>query len=54
MGERPPPPGRATVCDLQIAGRSARFATGFTDIGYSSDFGGHKDGTPIRDISICV
>ncbi len=32
--------GLAMACDLRIAGRSARFATGFAGVGYSGDFGG--------------
>ena len=32
--------GLAMACDLRIAGRSARFGTGFAGIGYSGDFGG--------------
>ena len=32
--------GLALACDLRIAGRSARFATGFANVGYSGDFGG--------------
>jgi 2-(1,2-epoxy-1,2-dihydrophenyl)acetyl-CoA isomerase len=32
--------GLAMVCDLRIAGHSARFATGFAGVGYSGDFGG--------------
>src|ERR1700723_3662346 len=32
--------GLALSCDLRIAGRSARFATGFANVGYSGDFGG--------------
>ena len=32
--------GVALACDLRIAGRSARFATGFANVGYSGDFGG--------------
>lgn len=32
--------GLALACDLRIAGRSARFATAFANIGYSGDFGG--------------
>ena len=28
------------ACDLRIAGRSARFGTGFAGVGYSGDFGG--------------
>src|SRR6202007_2008243 len=32
--------GLALACDLRIAGRSARFATGFAGVGYSGDFGG--------------
>lgn len=32
--------GMALACDLRIAGRSARFATGFANVGYSGDFGG--------------
>lgn len=30
----------ALACDLRIAGRSARFATGFVGVGFSGDFGG--------------
>ena len=30
----------ALACDLRLAGRSARFATGFAGVGYSGDFGG--------------
>jgi len=30
----------AMACDLRIAGRSARFGTGFAGVGYSGDFGG--------------
>src|SRR5258708_29083634 len=33
----------ALVCDLRIAGRSARFGTGFAGGGYSGDFGGAWD-----------
>lgn len=32
--------GLAMACDLRIAGRSARFGTGFVGIAYSGDFGG--------------
>src|SRR5207245_3280010 len=32
--------GLAMACDLRIAGRSARFGTGFVGVGYSGDFGG--------------
>jgi len=32
--------GLALACDLRVAGRSARFGTGFGKIGYSGDFGG--------------
>jgi 2-(1,2-epoxy-1,2-dihydrophenyl)acetyl-CoA isomerase len=32
--------GLAMACDLRIAGRSARFGTGFARVGYSGDFGG--------------
>ena len=32
--------GLAMVCDLRLAGRSARFGTGFAGVGYSGDFGG--------------
>jgi 2-(1,2-epoxy-1,2-dihydrophenyl)acetyl-CoA isomerase len=32
--------GLALACDMRIAGRSARFATGFANVGYSGDFGG--------------
>src|SRR5215468_9371154 len=32
--------GLAMACDLRIAGRSARFGTGFFCCGYSGDFGG--------------
>ena len=32
--------GLAMACDLQIAGTSARFGTGFAGVGYSGDFGG--------------
>ena len=32
--------GLAMSCDLRIAGRSARFGTGFAGVGYSGDFGG--------------
>jgi 2-(1,2-epoxy-1,2-dihydrophenyl)acetyl-CoA isomerase len=32
--------GLALACDLRVAGRSARFATGFAGVGYSGDFGG--------------
>ena len=32
--------GLALACDLRVAGGSARFATGFGNIGYSGDFGG--------------
>jgi 2-(1,2-epoxy-1,2-dihydrophenyl)acetyl-CoA isomerase len=32
--------GVALACDLRVAGRSARFATGFANVGYSGDFGG--------------
>jgi 2-(1,2-epoxy-1,2-dihydrophenyl)acetyl-CoA isomerase len=32
--------GMATACDLRIAGRSARFGTGFVRIGLSGDWGG--------------
>jgi 2-(1,2-epoxy-1,2-dihydrophenyl)acetyl-CoA isomerase len=32
--------GLALACDLRIAGRSARFGTGFAGVGYSGDFGG--------------
>jgi 2-(1,2-epoxy-1,2-dihydrophenyl)acetyl-CoA isomerase len=32
--------GLAMACDLRIAGRSARFGTGFGGVGYSGDFGG--------------
>src|SRR5581483_11736617 len=32
--------GLALACDLRVAGRSARFATGFANVGYSGDFGG--------------
>ncbi|MFL5266808.1 MAG: hypothetical protein ACJ8AH_09460 [Stellaceae bacterium] len=46
--------GLVMVCDLQIAGRLARFATGFTEIAIPAVLGNEKDGTPIRDISICV
>jgi 2-(1,2-epoxy-1,2-dihydrophenyl)acetyl-CoA isomerase len=28
------------ACDFRIAGRSARFGTGFAGVGYSGDFGG--------------
>jgi 2-(1,2-epoxy-1,2-dihydrophenyl)acetyl-CoA isomerase len=28
------------ACDLRIAGRTARFGTGFAGVGYSGDFGG--------------
>ena len=30
----------ALACDLRIAARSARFATGFANVGFSGDFGG--------------
>ena len=30
----------ALACDLRVAGRSARFATGFVGVGFSGDFGG--------------
>jgi 2-(1,2-epoxy-1,2-dihydrophenyl)acetyl-CoA isomerase len=32
--------GLALACDLRVAGRSARFGTGFAGVGYSGDFGG--------------
>jgi 2-(1,2-epoxy-1,2-dihydrophenyl)acetyl-CoA isomerase len=32
--------GLALACDFRIAGRSARFGTGFAGVGYSGDFGG--------------
>src|SRR5690348_7159701 len=32
--------GLALACDLRVAGRSARFGTGFGGVGYSGDFGG--------------
>src|SRR5712675_2987003 len=32
--------GLALACDLRIAGRSARFGTGFARVGYSGDYGG--------------
>lgn len=32
--------GLAMACDLRVAARSARFATGFAGVGYSGDFGG--------------
>jgi 2-(1,2-epoxy-1,2-dihydrophenyl)acetyl-CoA isomerase len=32
--------GLALACDLRIAGRSARFGSGFAGVGYSGDFGG--------------
>jgi 2-(1,2-epoxy-1,2-dihydrophenyl)acetyl-CoA isomerase len=32
--------GLAMACDLRIAGRAARFGTGFAGVGYSGDFGG--------------
>ena len=32
--------GLAMACDLRIAGRSARFGTGFAGVRYSGDFGG--------------
>ena len=32
--------GLAMACDVRIAGRSARFGTGFAGVGYSGDFGG--------------
>jgi 2-(1,2-epoxy-1,2-dihydrophenyl)acetyl-CoA isomerase len=32
--------GLAMACDLRVAGRSARFGTGFAGVGYSGDFGG--------------
>jgi 2-(1,2-epoxy-1,2-dihydrophenyl)acetyl-CoA isomerase len=32
--------GLAMACDLRIAGRSARFGTGFAGVAYSGDFGG--------------
>jgi 2-(1,2-epoxy-1,2-dihydrophenyl)acetyl-CoA isomerase len=32
--------GLALACDLRIAGRSARFGTGFAGVGFSGDFGG--------------
>jgi 2-(1,2-epoxy-1,2-dihydrophenyl)acetyl-CoA isomerase len=32
--------GMAAACDLRIAGRSARFGTGFVSIGLSGDWGG--------------
>jgi 2-(1,2-epoxy-1,2-dihydrophenyl)acetyl-CoA isomerase len=32
--------GLAMACDLRIAGRLARFGTGFAGVGYSGDFGG--------------
>jgi 2-(1,2-epoxy-1,2-dihydrophenyl)acetyl-CoA isomerase len=32
--------GLAMACDFRVAGRSARFGTGFAGIGYSGDFGG--------------
>jgi 2-(1,2-epoxy-1,2-dihydrophenyl)acetyl-CoA isomerase len=32
--------GLALACDLRIAGRSATFATGFANVGYSGDWGG--------------
>jgi len=32
--------GLALACDLRIAGRSARFGTGFAGMAYSGDFGG--------------
>jgi 2-(1,2-epoxy-1,2-dihydrophenyl)acetyl-CoA isomerase len=32
--------GLALACDLRIAGRTARFGTGFAGVGYSGDFGG--------------
>jgi 2-(1,2-epoxy-1,2-dihydrophenyl)acetyl-CoA isomerase len=32
--------GLALACDLRIAGRSARFGTGFAGVAYSGDFGG--------------
>jgi 2-(1,2-epoxy-1,2-dihydrophenyl)acetyl-CoA isomerase len=32
--------GLAMACDLRVAGRSARFGTGFAGVGYSADFGG--------------
>ena len=32
--------GLALACDLRIAGRSARFGTGFAGVGYSGDYGG--------------
>lgn len=32
--------GLTMACDLRIAGRSARFGTGFAGVGYSGDFGG--------------
>lgn len=32
--------GLALACDLRVAGRSARFGTGFAGMAYSGDFGG--------------
>lgn len=32
--------GLAMACDLRLAGRSARFGTGFASLGYAGDFGG--------------
>jgi 2-(1,2-epoxy-1,2-dihydrophenyl)acetyl-CoA isomerase len=32
--------GLALACDLRIAGRSASFATGFANVGFSGDWGG--------------
>jgi len=32
--------GLALACDLRIAGRAARFATGFVGVGYAGDWGG--------------
>src|SRR5690242_9700408 len=34
--------GLALACDLRVAGRSARFGTGFAGVGYSGDFGGDR------------
>src|SRR6202047_4117785 len=39
--------GLALACDLRMAGQSARFGTGFAGVGYSGEFGGSWNLTPL-------
>jgi len=42
-------PGLAMACDSPIAGRSARYGTGFARVSYSGDFGGSWSLTRLVD-----